>query len=188
MHPRLIVQGQKNNRSKSETHADLLKPRRRRGRKPSNLSPEEKRRRRLERGRLAANKCRRKKRELENELETRAKGLLAQRNVMLQINHELREELQNLVQQAMDHGDPGCGGIPQIASLVAYFPTFSPPPISQGPADFDPTSQGYYPPQTGSPRLAPDYSPAPVRGPKVELPNEMMDMMYPRPAPSLLTF
>ena len=44
-----------------------MQPRRRRGRKPSNLSAEEKRRRRLERGRVAANKCRQKKRELETE-------------------------------------------------------------------------------------------------------------------------
>lgn len=178
----LIVQAQKNNRSKSATQSDLLKPRRRRGRKPSSLSPEEKRRRRLERGRLAANKCRRKKRELENDLETRAKELLQDRNEMLAQNNELREELQNLVQVAMDHGDPGCGGFPQLANLLKWFPTSveSPAMAPQSLAEYDAPAQGYYP-VNGSPGAF--GAPAP----KVEYPGDMVDILYSRSG-QLVTF
>ena len=109
-----------NNRSKSATHADLMKPRRRRGRKPSNLSPEEKRRRRLERGRLAANKCRRKKRELESMLEMRAKELIAERNAMVEENEKLQAEMQHLVDEIVNHSSPACIGFPDPAQLLAY--------------------------------------------------------------------
>lgn len=62
-----------------------------------------------------------------------------------------------MVQEAMDHGDPGCGGIPQIEALVAYFPTYTPPPTSQGAAaDFDQATQNFYAHQARSPRLAPN--------------------------------
>lgn len=116
---------QDENRSKSTTDAEMMRPRRRRGRKPSNLSPDEKRRRRLERGRLAANKCRRKKRELENLLEQRAQDLMTERNLMLQENSDLRIEMQGLLQEVMIHSKAACGGIPEAAGLLTATPDFS---------------------------------------------------------------
>ncbi|KAF8855504.1 hypothetical protein BDZ45DRAFT_746401 [Acephala macrosclerotiorum] len=58
-------------------------PRRKRGRKRSNISDEERKRRRLERGKHAANKCRSKKKEKED-------ALIAQVNALALVNEEKR--------------------------------------------------------------------------------------------------
>lgn len=146
-----------NNRSKSATHADFMKPRRRRGRKPSNLSPEEKRRRRLERGRLAANKCRRKKRELENSLEERAKELICERNSMVRENEELQLEMQQLVEEIASHSSPACIGFPEPAQLLAYMQRTSSAAAYQTLVDFEQTLeelQGQQPALANRPSLS----------------------------------
>jgi hypothetical protein len=94
------------------TEKNFTKPMKRRGRKPSNLSPEERRKRRLERGRLAANKCRKKKRQLEGELESKASDLLIERDRMLKINHSLKDEIRELQAEILKHVGSDCGGIP----------------------------------------------------------------------------
>lgn len=104
-----------------------MQPRRRRGRKPSNLSAEEKRRRRLERGRVAANKCRQKKRELEMLLEQRAQDLLAERNRMMKENTGLKLELQGLIDEVLEHSKGACGGIPEAVELLRQMPSFMMP-------------------------------------------------------------
>jgi len=81
-----------------QTHA--TKPSRKRGRKPSSLSAEEKRKKRLEKGRLAANKCRAKKRKLEVELEYIERQLLEERKQLLQTNESLKREIERLKAEA----------------------------------------------------------------------------------------
>jgi hypothetical protein len=155
-----------------------VKPRRRRGRKPSNLSPEEKRRRRLERGRLAANKCRRKKRELENELESRAKDLLAERNHMLKINSSLKDELQDLLEELMNHSNAACGGIPEATGLIGSCSHLETPSL-QAMVDLEQSVANLYQSQACSSGLSSD----PSRSPSLVLdtdpgsPSEMISMM-----------
>jgi hypothetical protein len=57
-------------------------------------------------------------------LELRAKNLLAERNNMLQINNELRIEMQSLVDEVMNHSNAACGGISEAAGLLANAPEF----------------------------------------------------------------
>jgi len=95
-----------------------IKPRRKRGRKRSNLSPEERRARRLERGRLAANKCRKKKREMECELEARASDLLLERDRMMKINDGLKDEIRELQAEILKHVGSECG-LPEAANILS---------------------------------------------------------------------
>jgi len=78
------------------TQICATKPGRKRGRKPSGLSAEEKRKKRLEKGRLAANKCRAKKRKLEVDLEFIEQQLLEERKQLLQLNESLKREIGRL--------------------------------------------------------------------------------------------
>jgi hypothetical protein len=109
------------------TEDGSVKPRRKRGRKRSNLSPEERRARRLERGRLAANKCRKKKREMECELESKASNLLVERDRMLKINDSLKDQIRELQAEILKHVGPDCGGIPDATNLLSAMPSADTP-------------------------------------------------------------
>jgi hypothetical protein len=95
-----------------------FKVRRKRGRKRSNLNPEERRARRLERGRLAANKSRRRKREIAGELETAVSDLLVERDMLQKRNDSLEDQIRELRKEILKHVGSDSSSVTNVTEPV----------------------------------------------------------------------
>lgn len=122
-------------------------PRRRRkgGRK---VDSNEKRSQFLERNRVAASKCRQKKKEWTNNLESRARELQATKNSMVLLVASLREELLYLKGEALKHTTCDCSAVRNYLARQAESPfnydnlggsqsPFLPPSLSAGAMDLN---------------------------------------------------
>jgi len=124
----------------NESASGLTPPipkKRRRGRKAKDAQPDdqdEQRQKFLERNRLAATKCRQKKKAWTNDLEDRARTLTAERTYLKAVECSLRQEILDLKSRCLQHVDCNCQAIrAYLSSTVA---TMRPPVMTgytQGP-------------------------------------------------------
>jgi len=117
----------------------------RRGRKAKDSQPDdqdEQRQKFLERNRLAATKCRQKKKAWTNGLEDRARNLTAERTYLKAMECQLRQEILELKSRCLEHADCNCQAIRNyLNSTVA---TMRPPMLN----DYAPSSFGAQPMDT----------------------------------------
>ncbi|KAK3064827.1 hypothetical protein LTS18_003584 [Coniosporium uncinatum] len=117
----------------------------RRGRKAKDAQhddQDEQRQKFLERNRLAATKCRQKKKAWTNGLEDRARNLTAERTYLKAMECQLRQEILELKSRCLEHADCNCQAIRNyLNSTVA---TMRPPMLN----DYAPSSFGAQPMDT----------------------------------------
>ncbi|QDS77393.1 hypothetical protein FKW77_006106 [Venturia effusa] len=129
-------EGKPKSRKRSRTSTDSGSRRKSRGNaKPdldeediSHLSPEElaQREKFLERNRVAASKCRQKKKEWTNSLEEKARELQGQREMLVAYISMLRNELLMLKCKCLEHADCDCVGLREyLKNTVATLPPAS---------------------------------------------------------------
>ncbi|EEB06678.1 transcription factor Atf21 [Schizosaccharomyces japonicus yFS275] len=94
-------------------------PRKRSSTSTLDESPEEKRRRALERNRIAASKCRQKKKQWTQELEATARSASEQSRSLKLLVSQLKDEVLNLKNQLLAHQNCSCEGIRRYLSSEA---------------------------------------------------------------------
>ena len=110
--------------SKTKAHDGKAKPRSKAGRKSTkrktgDAKEDEKRNKFLERNRLAASKCRMKKKEWTNNLEDRARDAQVENKQMRMIVDSLRQEVLYLKGEVLKHTDCECTGIREYLAREA---------------------------------------------------------------------